>query len=703
MLFTTFMAYDDEGYVLWTVRQFCEGRALYSEVYSQYGPVLYAWYRGLHALAGLVFTNESARWLTLGYWLVAAASCGYMAARLTRQWLVGIAASILSFAALADMIREPFHPGGFLAMLAAVATAVGLGTLQRHATRAFVISGAILGVAMALTKINVGALFIIALGSWVAIHSGGRKWGWVAFATVAVGVIAVPVVLMRMHLANGWVQTYAMVFAAGGLPMLINLQSQRQTLFRWAAWGWMATAGALVIVMIAVFCVATGTPAAGLWDGVVIAPMRHPGAILSAINWRSGACGLALIGLLLATADWVTKGRAAFRGPILASLRLLGGLAVLVQLTGWGYELPFHAVFQFGPALAWLMATPLETAAPDAGARGRSWLAWCAIWQILQAYPVSGSQMMWSGFLFVPLLAAGCYDAICFLGERLPRPQWASGVATGILLAIGVIGNSEAAVNALEAYTRNEPLDLPGARTLRLSPRFTGEARVISRNAAVHAGVLFTTPGMWSFNIWSQKPTPTTVNTTIWQVLLTDEQKRTIITRLREEQTAMIISRGARVYNPENFLASYQPLVSVGHYTLWAQKGRTLLPLSTVELRKSNDGRTFLIFAADPTEHPVAGLQVRKLDNGEVIAKFAVEPGRSWRVVPVDLQAKPAGAMSSPDKAFLLPGYSLVQVEIDDSLAGDNLDEIEAVLTEASGAVVESFRFNKVGKYGEGR
>ena len=57
--------------------------------------------------------------------------------------------------------------------------------------------------------------------------------------------------------------------------------------------------------------------------------------------------------------------------------------------------------------------------------------------------------------------------------------------------------------------------------------------------------------------------------------------------------------------------------------------------------------------------------------------------------------------MSSPDKPFLLPQYSFVQAEVDASLAGVNLDEIEAVLTEASGAVVESFRFSGVGSDGD--
>lgn len=37
-LFSTFMVYDDEGYVLFSLKTFAEGGGLYERVYSQYGP-----------------------------------------------------------------------------------------------------------------------------------------------------------------------------------------------------------------------------------------------------------------------------------------------------------------------------------------------------------------------------------------------------------------------------------------------------------------------------------------------------------------------------------------------------------------------------------------------------------------------------------------------------------------------------------------
>ena len=41
LLFTTFMVYDDEGYVLWSLHNFSAHGHLYNEVFTQYGPFFF--------------------------------------------------------------------------------------------------------------------------------------------------------------------------------------------------------------------------------------------------------------------------------------------------------------------------------------------------------------------------------------------------------------------------------------------------------------------------------------------------------------------------------------------------------------------------------------------------------------------------------------------------------------------------------------
>ncbi len=696
MLFTNFTQNDDEGYDLLSVRQFCAGYPLYTDVFSQYGPLFYAWYRLWHAATGLVFTSESARWLTLAYWLVAAGACGCLAWRLTQRWLPTVAAAILSFAALQEIIREPFHPGGILATLAAVGAAICLGALLRGATRTFAIAGAVVGTAMALMKINVGVFFLISVGSWVALHSGGRKWGRVALVLTALGIVVLPLVLMKAHLHKAWVWDFVLVFAASGLAMLVTLQRiGRPAEFTVRNGMEMIVAVALVSASMVVLYVPMGTSVAHFWDGVVISPLRHPALNTYPIRWRHGAVALAILSLVTAL---VQLAPAARRATVIAWLRLLGGFLVLVQLTGLVFEEPFHAVFEFAPALAWLMATPLTTAGEvDPAARGRSWLGWCAIWGILQAYPVGGSQMAWGAFLFVPLLVVGSYDAIGLLLKETRWPRLAMPLGGGLLLALAAIAQLQLGSDALLAYLDREPLGLPGARSLRLSGARTSEFRVIARNVSAHGGLLYGAPGLLSFNIWTQKPTPTNANTTTWGKLLNDEQKAEISTRLQRDRTCLIVGRivEGRYYNFDNFLSNFRLALYVGDYTLWTHKEATILPLGTARLEKTADGRVFFVIVADPTKCSVAELQIRDVERHVVAWKTAIPKENGWRITPVDLHAHVIGETRSETRPFLLPDYSLIQVEISPTMKGIDLNQAEIALVDTNGAVVDSYRFDK--------
>src|SRR5258708_9430576 len=56
LLFTTFMMYDDEGYVLFSLKTFTETGGLYERVFSQYGPFFFLFHPALH-LRGFEVTH----------------------------------------------------------------------------------------------------------------------------------------------------------------------------------------------------------------------------------------------------------------------------------------------------------------------------------------------------------------------------------------------------------------------------------------------------------------------------------------------------------------------------------------------------------------------------------------------------------------------------------------------------------------------
>ncbi len=50
---TTLAPYDDQGYIMMTLRSFLDGRVLYEEVHTQYGPAFYLLSGSLHETFGI--------------------------------------------------------------------------------------------------------------------------------------------------------------------------------------------------------------------------------------------------------------------------------------------------------------------------------------------------------------------------------------------------------------------------------------------------------------------------------------------------------------------------------------------------------------------------------------------------------------------------------------------------------------------------
>src|SRR5436190_3740900 len=89
MMFSAFMFYDDEGYVLISLRNFAAYGGLYRDVYSQYGPFPFVSYYGLQAL-GIPLTHTVGRLIALGAWTGTAWSCAVLVGHATRSLLMRI-------------------------------------------------------------------------------------------------------------------------------------------------------------------------------------------------------------------------------------------------------------------------------------------------------------------------------------------------------------------------------------------------------------------------------------------------------------------------------------------------------------------------------------------------------------------------------------------------------------------------------------
>ncbi len=543
LMFSAFMYYDDEGYVLISLKNFAEHGGLYRDVYSQYGPFPFVFYYLAHGL-GLPFTHVAGRLVTLAAWAGCALCCAALVRQTTRHFLLTLAVLAGVFPYLWIMVSEPSHPGGLIGIAIAAAAVLGHRWLALDRPRAWSVVAGAVAAALALTKINVGGFVVLSALAWIFLHHDDarvRRW---APAALVLGGVLVPLALMRPMLGIGWVQTFALVFACSSAAAVAVIALDAAPRAGWRTLGGCLASGAAVAALVLGVVFARGTTPAELLDAILIAPLKQPAAFNLRYTWSAGAGLFAIASLLVCGAAVLLRRRgASFVDPAVAGLRLIAAAGAVVAVLTYPDASPDRIVFGYGAPCLWVFLWPLpgETAASRAA---RAWVGLLGLGQFLHAFPVAGSQIAWGTFLALPLAAIGSHDAIVWLAARFPA-RAGRARAAGLALRLAVIALVATTAwrfgGAAGRYREGSDLALPGAEFLRLPTEATALFRLLATNATAHGDLLFTEPGMFSFNLWTGLPTPTLANVTHWFSLLPAPRQQAIIRALEAHPRACII------------------------------------------------------------------------------------------------------------------------------------------------------------------
>ena len=183
--FTGFQEYDDEGYLLISLREYARGGVLYDEVYSQYGPAYFQLLTALFRVAGLTFVHTHGRILALALLAATAIVCAVVTWRLSRSLLIALAVELLVVQALLPSRAEPLHPGALLALLLGGLVLVGT-CLDGPRWRVAAGFGGVLLATMLLVKVNVGLFAAVGIaGALAAAGPPGRPRGAVVAGIAA--------------------------------------------------------------------------------------------------------------------------------------------------------------------------------------------------------------------------------------------------------------------------------------------------------------------------------------------------------------------------------------------------------------------------------------------------------------------------------------------------------------------------------------
>src|SRR5436190_4431957 len=430
-MFSRFAPYDDEGFMLISIKSFIASGHLYDQVYGQYGPFFYEFWGGLFALLGVDPTHNSGGMATLVLWLAASVLIGFSTYRVTGSALLGVCVQLLVFSRLSSIDNEPMHPGGLICLVLSVMTAAST-FVARRAGVAMATIGAATG-ALLLTKLNVGgfALLAVALAGLATYRlPEWRRW---LRPLIELFCIALPWLLMFRQLDHGSVRAYAAhaTLAIAAVVVALRLwgpsRLRSAVELRWLAWGFGGTVALVVFVALV-----TGSGPVDLIRGVVIDPFQLPDIFTNLLQLPVRFLALDVAALLACLgAAWLSTHEGFDRPGMVLGRALLGlGAGLAIGLTAAGVELPyagtgFSADGLWPLGLAWVWLLPTRPGTRPETEFSRRLIPALAVLQSLHAYPVAGSQIAFSSFLLLPLAAIsfdnGARDITGVLTERFDR------------------------------------------------------------------------------------------------------------------------------------------------------------------------------------------------------------------------------------------------------------------------------------------
>ena len=522
---TVFEPWDDEGFVILTIKQFMSGKAYFTDVFSTYGPGWVEFWSAVFGISGAPLNSYTARIAVLVCWVLVSVLMGASVWRMTRHASLGLLTQIMTFVALRAMTTEPLHPGSLVCLVLALVVATAAFLLRARPPIAAALIGGLIG-SLVMVKVNVGGLAAIAaaMTCCIGLFAAGTFWRRATW-TLAAAVVLLPAALMTTRLTLTLNQRFGFAVTAAVLSVLITAwpitedQISDETLARRKRLLFIAVGGAAVAALgSSVAILIAGTSLEGLVRGVIIQPLHQADAFSAPFRLLSPSEDIALFGLGLAV---VTRWTGILQGRRRAVASALAGAIILwaiadPYLAGYFGSKGWMPSMIVGLSLAWLALPDREAG----GGGGRTLLTLfvvlLAVLQTLHAYPVAGSQVQFGTFLFVAVAALAltrAWDA---------GSVWKDGaiVAAVIVAAFIVKSVMNGVVQPLHAarleYRVNPPLNLPGTGPMRIDAGQTKDLQGLSAFLKRDCPVFISTPGLGSLYQFTDSQPPGGINMNTW-------------------------------------------------------------------------------------------------------------------------------------------------------------------------------------------
>jgi hypothetical protein len=561
-LFTQFAPYDDEGTVLVALQAFAGGETLYKDVYTPFGPFYFELFGGFFSLTGLDVTTNASRTIVMVIWVGSSLLFGLAVQRLTGRVALGVTGMLVAFSVVFILSQEPMHAQVLAVGLLSIFTFLASATDARRVAWAGGACGALLA-ALVLTKINLGAYAVAAVvfAAVLTVEPLYRRW-WLRWPVI-VAFLALPFVATARDLDGELVRNFAVLELLAVTAIAVASWSLRQApaesgdQARTMRWLRSAAAGfGLAFLAILLGILATGSTPADVYDGVVTQAMRvrdvNPipiGSPAAAIDWGIAAIAAAA---LVSWFRWRGDAESALWSGL---LRGAAGLAI------W-FSIAQAAPLSLGPApgnpdalamvLAWVAVIPPAGVVESAQKRFlRVLLPTLAVAEVLQVYPVAGSQMRIAAVMFVAVGGICLADALtsfrAWSAARGPASlERFTAIASVAIVALGakfaVDGVVLPAITKGLVYKDEKALPFAGASSLRL-PVAEAESyeRVVDLLRQYRCTDFIGYPNIDSLYLWSEIDPPRPYAPSAWMLALEDDEQQRILSQLRASPRPCVV------------------------------------------------------------------------------------------------------------------------------------------------------------------
>lgn len=217
--------FDDEGTLMITFRELSDGRILYHDMSTLYGPFYYLTIASALNFFNIPLSHDAARFISATFWVCCSFTFAMFAWRLSSSAITRAFALLTALFLLKLFALSALHPQELSFLLIGILLHILIGIEKKPNPIALMLLGAIVG-GLLLTKVNLAAFITLPLILGALRTTGDQTWLRPIHGILSAIGLLMPVVLMAPLFRLDWVIWYC-VFSEGTILAALMVWSSR--------------------------------------------------------------------------------------------------------------------------------------------------------------------------------------------------------------------------------------------------------------------------------------------------------------------------------------------------------------------------------------------------------------------------------------------------------------------------------------------